>query len=238
MSNDDSNNVDRNTEAYKELRKLILFRRLPPGTPIIQAHMADRLGHSRGTIRVALQRLTQEGYVIEKDLGTYSRFVVAYLTADDMRDLFAIVGALEGVAARKCADLPRDTRRELAARLAVLNERGVAAAREPRVDPEDANTIDTEFHQAFVEAAMAPRLVSQLDSIRPQVERYRDIYTAHVVAEVRTEVAPEHREILDAIEQGEPDRAQRAVETHWRNGARRVSQLIEDIGEHRGYSHA
>lgn len=111
---DGANGADRVTEAYQQIRKLVLFRHLSPGTPIIQARMANKLGHSRATLRAALQRLTQEGYMVETELGTYSRFVVASLTVEDMQELFAIIGALEGVAARQCAKLPEEERTELA----------------------------------------------------------------------------------------------------------------------------
>ena len=236
MSDEDSRNADRITKAYQEIRRLILFHRLAPGTPIIQARMAQEMGHSRATLRAALQRLTQEGYVVETELGTYSRFIVASLTVEDMQELFALVGALEGVAIRQAAELPDGEREALAARMASLNARQLAMVEEGELDPDEANRSDTAFHMAFIEKATGPRLQFQLRSIRPQVERYRDLYLARVAGRMRVLGAPEHQAIAEAVRSGDPDRAQRAVEQHWRAGAGRLRAFIEEFGEHRGYA--
>lgn len=228
-------NADRITDAYRAIRKLILFHRLSPGAPIIQARMAQDLGYSRATLRAALQRLTQEGYVVEKELGTYSRFVVASLTVEDMKELFSILGALEGVAIRQCAGLPQGDRDQLASRMEGLNKRALAMVKSGDYEPEDYNQADTDFHQAFIDRATGPRLLVQLNSIRPQVERYRDHYTARVAGRIRVMHAPEHQAIADAIRSGDPDQAQQAVEIHWRSGAGRLSEFIREVGEHRGY---
>lgn len=231
-----SRSSDRATEAYEEIRALIQLGRLSPGTPIIQARMAKEIGQARATLRAALQRLAQEGYVVETELGTYSRFVVASLTVEDMQELFQIIGALEGVAARQCAGLPTPTREALAGRMEALNRRRVEMGLGGMFGPQDVNTLDTEFHQAFVTAANCARVQTQLASIRPQVERYRDLYLTHVTDQMRSLGSPEHQEIVDAIRSGDPERAQRAVELHWRAGTERMRAMIEHLGERRGYA--
>jgi len=236
MGENKDKTADRITEAYHEIRKLILFHRLSPGTPIIQARMADDLGHSRATLRAALQRLAQEGYVVETELGTYSRFVVASLTVEDMQELYAVVGALEGVAIRQVAALPLEEREELVQRMEALNARVLRMVEEGGVDPDVAHRSDTAFHAAFIAKATGSRLVTQLLSIRPQVDRYRDFYLNRVAGQMRVLGAPEHQAIMDAIRSGDPDRAQRSVEEHWRNGAGRLREIIREIGEHRGYA--
>jgi DNA-binding GntR family transcriptional regulator len=236
MGENKDKTADRITEAYKEIRKLILFHRLSPGTPIIQARMADDLGHSRATLRAALQRLAQEGYVVETELGTYSRFVVASLTVEDMQELFAIVGALEGVAIRQVAALPPEEREELARRMEGLNARVLRMVEDGGVDPDEANRSDTAFHSAFINMATGSRLLTQLRSIRPQVDRYRDLYLVRVAGQMRVLGAPEHQAIVDAIRCGDPERAQKAVEDHWRAGAGRLQEFIQEMGEHRGYA--
>lgn len=215
---------------------MIQFGRLAPGTPIIQARMAEEIRHSRATLRAALQRLAQEGYVMEAELGTYSRFIVASLTVEDMQELFAIIGALEGVACRQCASLEFAARDALANRMEALNRRRVEMGLGGTFGPQDVNTADTEFHQAFVNEAKCARVQTHLDSIRPQVERYRDLYLTHVTEQMRSLGSPEHQQIVDAIRSGDPDRAQHAVEQHWRAGTLRMHAMIERLGERRGYA--
>jgi len=233
---DTDKSSDRITEAYQEIRHLILLNRLAPGTPIIQARMAPDLGHSRATLRAALQRLAREGYVVETGLGTYSRFIVASLTVEDMQELFSMVGALEGVAVRQIAVLPDAEREAVAGVMESLNARVLAMVEGGDVDPELANRLDSAFHNAFVSKARGSRLQTQLRSIRPQVERYRDLYLARAAGKMRLLGAPEHEAIVEALRSGDPDRAERAVEAHWRQGAGRLGEFIREMGEHRGYA--
>ena len=226
---------DRTTEAFNSIRQLILFDRLPPGTPIIQTKMARKLHHSRATLRAALQRLAQEGYVVETELGTYSRFVVASLTVEDMNELYSIIGALEGMAVRYCAELDTDRRLALADRLEALTKRNLEMGQDEQVPRECATRVDTELHNAFAGMAPGSRLKNMLDSVRPQADRYRDVYSVRRVPEMRALAAPEHQEIVDAIRSGDADRSERAVGRHWRACAERMRALIERLGERRGY---
>jgi DNA-binding GntR family transcriptional regulator len=42
------------TRAFTELRQLIVCGALPPGSWVVEAHVAERLGLSRTTVRAAL----------------------------------------------------------------------------------------------------------------------------------------------------------------------------------------
>ena len=96
---------ERISHAYDKLREIIVRGRMAPGTRIIEADVADRLGVSRTPARSALHRLQQEGYVVAVDRSKERRLMVAPLTQDDARELFEIVGQLEGLAARGAAAL-------------------------------------------------------------------------------------------------------------------------------------
>ena len=41
----------------------------------------------------------------------------------------------------------------------------------------------------------------------------------------------EHSVIIQALEQGDCDRAERAIQTNWLNGAERLFRVIDTIGE-------
>jgi hypothetical protein len=68
---------------------------------------------SRTPVRGALQRLQQEGYVVDPSGGRLARPTVAPLTSEDARELFHIVAELEGLAARGAAELAPAPRRAL-----------------------------------------------------------------------------------------------------------------------------
>ena len=216
--------------AYEQLRELIVWGRLAPGTRIVESEIADRLGVSRTPARSALQRLQQEGYVVALDRLKEQRLVVAPLTQEDARELFQIVGQLEALAARAAAERPRAARADLVRRLEQLN-RGIAeAAREPRPDPLRIFDLDTAFHRAYVEDGAGPRLLALHDAIKPQAERYIRLYTSSLVDEIATSVE-EHAVIVQCIDAGEPPAAQQAVDTNWRNAAARLSRVIATLGE-------
>jgi hypothetical protein len=62
-------------------------------------------------ISAALARLEREGLLVTSRHGRTLRLVVPPLTARDMEQLFLMVGALNGVAARLAADLAVKPRR-------------------------------------------------------------------------------------------------------------------------------
>ena len=216
--------------AYDQLRELIVWGRLAPGSRIVESEIADRLGVSRTPARSALHRLQQEGYVTGLDRAKERRLIVAPLTQSDARELFHIVGQLEGMAARAAAERDAPDRAALADRLRRVNVRLAEEAGVPRPDPIRIFDLDTAFHRAYVEGGAGPRLLALHDSIKPQAERYIRLYISSLVDEIATSVV-EHEVIARHIDLGEPLAAQEAVDTNWRNAAVRLSKVIGAHGE-------
>lgn len=225
-----SGNTDRSTQAYFKLRELIVHGRLAPGTRIVETEVADRLGVSRTPVRAALQRLQQEGYIIAPSEARQSRPSVAPLTQEDARELFAIVGEVEGLAARWAAERPSSLREGITDELQRTNDAYLALARTPGADSNELFALDTHFHRHYTEAGAGPRLLALHDAVKPQAERYIRLYIAVLTQEIATSVS-EHQVIIDAIRAGEPDGAQLAVETNWRNAAVRLAKAIRTAGE-------
>ena len=215
------------TRAYEQLREMIVWSRLAPGSRIVESEIAERLGVSRTPVRSALHRLQQEGYVTG---GNERRLVVAPLTQTDGRELFQIVGQLEAMAARQAAERPIEERRALAVRLRAVNADLGAAAQKARPDPLRIFDLDTAFHRAYVDAGAGPRLVALHDTFKPQAERYIRLYISSLVDEIATSVV-EHEVIVRAIEAGDARAAHDATDTNWHNAASRLSTVIEAHGE-------
>lgn len=181
---------------------------------------------SRTPIRSALQRLQQEGYIVAVGSGRLRRTVVAPLTREDALELFEIVAALEGVAARTAATLEPAARDAVVARMRGLSAELRAISEGGAPDPAQRFENDIAFHRSYVELA-GKRLRALHDAVKPQAERY---IRAYVSLLVRTSTA-EHEAIVDALASGDPDGAQRAVEANWRNAAGRLARVIEQLGE-------
>ena len=209
---------------------MIVWGRIAPGTRLVEAEIADRLGVSRTPTRSAIHRLLQEGYVTALDRAKERRLIVAPLTQEDARELFDIVGQLEGLAARGSAALESKPRTALVQRLRRLNADLGVAARQKRPDPMGIFELDMTFHRTYVEAGSGPRLLALFDATKPQAERYVRLYITSLIDEIATSVG-EHNVIVQAIEAGDAGAAQRSVASNWKNAATRLSKVIESLGE-------
>jgi len=217
--------------TFRHLRELIVHGKLAPGSRVIEADLAERLGVSRTPIRAARHRLQQEGYiVVTSGAGNKERLSVAPLTKEDARELYWIAGQLEGYAARlSCYLAPRE-RMALVAELRRLNEALRTRAKAKRADPNYVFDLDISFHQAIVDAGAGARLRAIHRSVKPQTERYWRLYVSAIVDRLDVSVS-EHQVIIDSVERGDAEAAEAAVQTNWQNGAERLCQVIENLGE-------
>jgi len=216
--------------TYAKLRDLIVCGRLAPGTRIIEADIAARLGVSRTPVRSALHRLQQEGYVNELEGGRRARLMVTPLTRHDASELLHLMGQLDGLAGVEAARLPAAERRPLADEMSAINARLAALQVAERPDPNDFHDLDGAFHDAYVDAAAGPRLRALRTSIRPQTDRYVRVYVTAMSGDIGVSVE-EHERIIRAVAAGDAARAQKAIEDNWRNAASRLASVIETLGE-------
>jgi DNA-binding GntR family transcriptional regulator len=220
----------RTGRIYDDLRETIVRGRLAPGSRIIETELAQRLGVSRTPVRAALQRLTQEGYVTAVGPGRQMRLCVAPLTEDDARELFELVGELEGMAARRLARKAPQVREEVAAELEALDRELLDAARQEPAAPDRIFVLFTRFHRRMVEAGAGPRLRALHASVKPQADRYRRLYSSTQVPRIHASLE-EHGEILEAVREGDADGAHQAVRANWKNAVVRLGEAIRRSGE-------
>lgn len=216
--------------VYRKLRELIVRGQLAPGTRIVETDVAQRLGVSRTPVRGALQRLQQEGYIVDSPALQQSRPTVAPLTREDERELFLIVAEVEGLAARMAAQRSSAQREKLAAELTAINEQFRKAAEAKQHNHNRLWELDEKFHRCYVEAGAGPRLLALFEAVKPQAERYERIYVSLLARDLSPSIA-EHTAIIRAIKTGNADAAQHAVQTNWRNAAERLGNVITSVGE-------
>lgn len=226
--------ADNVSRVYHELRALIVSGQLPPGARIAERAVVARMALSRTPVRSALHRLQQEGFVGSLGRAGDQRLIVTPLTRDDGREVFLVVGHLEGLAAREAASLAPEPRKRLVHRLREVN-RKLALESRTKGSPSRLFDLDLEFHRTYVEGVAGPRVVALHRAIKPQSERYARLYVNVLLDELPTSVK-EHEAITAAIAKGNPTAAQHAVETNWHNAADRLSDVIAEYGE-RGIWH-
>jgi DNA-binding GntR family transcriptional regulator len=222
--------ADRASHVYEQLRGLIVGGQLAPGYRIVESEVADRLEVSRTPVRSALQQLRQEGYVVAASAGRRVRLSVAPLTCEDAKELFGIVGEIEGLGARWAAELTEQQRAALAQEMGRLNAQLAESARRTPADPSEIFDLHTRFHGYYMESVGAPRLLMLHEAIKPQAERYRRLYSSIFAHESQVSV-DEHCVIIRCIAEADADGAQQAVQLNWRNAADRLGQVITLMGE-------
>ncbi|HEV2351577.1 MAG TPA: GntR family transcriptional regulator [Terriglobia bacterium] len=224
-------NINISETTFHRVRELIVRGKLAPGSRVVEADLADRLGVSRTPIRAALHRLQQEGYIlVAMGGGGKARLSIAPLTHDDARELYQIIGHLEGLAARTTAQLEPLVRCKLVQRLKELNDGLRELADSRRSDPNRIFDLDMNFHQAIVDASAGPRLGAIHAATKPQAERYWRLYASAIVDQLGISIG-EHMVIMQCIENGDSDGAERAILMNWKNGAERLVRVIETLGE-------
>jgi DNA-binding GntR family transcriptional regulator len=214
---------ERVDHTYERLRAAIVRGRLAPGAHVTEAALAFQFGVSRTPVRAALDRLAQERFLVPASSGLRVELVVAPLTESDIRELWGVIGALEGAAAAGIDDLGRNALHELAASMSAVNDE-LARLVTPRVrDTDRVGELMSHFHVVFTERCGGPRLQALHAFVLPHVQRYEWAYDA--VHDYEPSVQ-EHRAICAAIRSADADRVRRLVERHWQNGLhRRLEQI-------------
>jgi DNA-binding GntR family transcriptional regulator len=193
--------------AYSEVRERIMSGALRSGTVLNQEALAAELDVSTTPLREAMRRLSSEGLVV---LGAHRDARVAPLTAAEARSLFEIRQRLDPLAVRLAAerrdDVDRARIREAAASLEPLDAgSGLAALEAHRA-----------FHAALYRASHDDLLVGLLDGLWDKADRYRRaaLEAREDSPDDRARVQAEHRAVMAAVLDGDPDAAEEHMRRH------------------------
>jgi DNA-binding GntR family transcriptional regulator len=192
--------------VYDALRDAIINTELEPGQQISENEIADKLGVSRTPVREALARLRDDQLVqIVPQLGTFvSRISVAGV--DDAQFLRV---ALECSAIRLAAE--RADAADVSALGALITRQELAS------DTSDASAffvLDDELHSTLCELSGRPIAWTIVARANGHLNRVRRLS----LAEPRyiAEMIDEHKAVVEAVGQGNPDAAERALRHHLR----------------------
>jgi len=219
---------ERISRAYDNLFEMIVHGRLPPGARIAEGPLAEMLGVSRTPVRESLQRLRQEGLLIEVGGGSglRGRLAVAPLERERMEELYALSGAIEALAVRRLSKLEAAQREKLARRLEKIERAFHTEARRRAPEFDRLFEFHQAFHRALVEEAGGPETQAVLRTIKPQLDRYEWFY-APMAGPDFTPTRREHSAIVKAVRRGNAQELERSVRANWLNAAQRLGPLIE-----------
>lgn len=209
----------RQNQAYEGLRSLLLSGSIPPDTRLTEADLTRMFNVSRSTMRAALVRLTQEGYVTsEVNRGVRTRSFSVEEAADILEARETLESALAGKAAQ------RATPEEIEEMRRTLQDMEEAQG---RGDQEAYSRGNRSFHQQVKLAAHQATLARAYDTLLyPLVMRqYRNLSAQHP----RSGSLEEHQSILLAIVTRNPDAAVAAMRHHV--GSARRALLLDKSPE-------
>ncbi len=192
-------------QVTDQLREFILSGELGLSTRLTEIALAERLGVARATLRTGLHRLASEGIV---EHVPYTGWHVVQLSAQDVWEIWTLRGSLESLAARLAAQNPSPKVRTAIddACLALLDAC-------THTDMDRISACDFTLHRAVIDGAGHVRLERQYRLIEQQVRLF--IRTSNTqVAEGPTDVANQHRGLIDALRAGDPERAGREAWLH------------------------
>jgi len=190
-------------QAYFAIRSLIVTLELAPGSLINEQDLMVRLGIGRTPIREALRALAQEHLV---DVYPRRGIFVAAVDARNLASLSEVRSALEPLAARLAATRLDDNDRveldELIVELADLH------------DPEERHLmeVDQRIHHFVYRTSHNEFLAAALDEYYMHALRIWFLALDRVTH--LEDAVLEHRAILEAIRDGDGDRAATVMSTH------------------------
>jgi DNA-binding GntR family transcriptional regulator len=148
-------------QVYSLLEREIVEGRMKPGERIREKELAQRLGISRTPIREALLKLEMAGIVVCNSRRSYN---VRILTADDIREVFEILGILEGAAMTSVE--PNIAEDELAL-LEQYNQKMAETAKTG--DFHAFGAWNEKFHDVLLSRSRNRSLLEVCDSIRRRI---------------------------------------------------------------------
>lgn len=193
-------------EVAELLRQRIFSRELEPGSWIDELRIAENLGISRTPLREALKVLAAEGLVTMKvRRGAY----VTEVSEKDLRDVYQLLALLESDAARVVAQQATDAQ--------LTQIQALHADLENAADNRDRFfEVNEAFHQLLLDLAnnrWRDQMVADLRKVM-KLNRQHSLFK-----EGRIEQSlGEHRDIVQALAQRQPELAAQRMSAHFMNG--------------------
>ena len=181
------------------IQQMILSGERQPGSRLRQQELAERFGVAQGVVREALLELKANGLVETFDnRGIY----VSRLDKNRLLDAFLVREIHEGLAARLCCD--RATRAQIKELIAVAEEIYALGA---AGQLEEMAWLDHELHARLIRLSSNGMLIRLADN-------YRILSKIAGAQRNIEDVRGEHIAILESIQNGDADQAERLMRKH------------------------
>jgi GntR family transcriptional regulator, gluconate operon transcriptional repressor len=204
-------------QLLDQVRALIVRGELEPGTHLVEGWMAERFGVSRGPVRDALRQLELEGLVETRRRGVFVRG----LSEDDIVELYAVRGALEGRAIRDVI-ARRESVDWTPIEDAVARMRSAAAG----ADPATFAAADLDFHSGFYRVGGNRRLAATWALHRPLFAAM--LAVTNTTDRDLTPIAQDHADLAATVRTGEIESALAVLDEHLAGSCARMRKVLAE----------
>jgi DNA-binding GntR family transcriptional regulator len=201
--------------VYERLKANLVRGNLPPGSKLVETQLSRRLGVSRTPLREALSRLQQDGLIeIRPRRGAF----VKKASLEEVLESLELREVLEGLAIRLLCGNPRPgailQMKECFRSFTPINvERSLATYAHRNV----------RFHNLIIDGSGNQKLVAVIRNLYDQMDMVR-LHTISLPGRARKSLN-EHLRIIDLVQKGRGDLAERELRAHIRTLRDAVRQV-------------
>ena len=207
------------TVVFNNLKKAIFSGQLKPGERLVESSLASQFGVSSIPLREAIKKLEAERLV---EVIPYKGARVVKASPSDIEDAYAIVGVLEGYAAKLVTPLLESSHIEKMRKLhQKMQDEGV------KKDIKNWLKVNNEFHRTFVDMCKRPNLINLIYEKISPLGRYWHIATS--IPGVIDDGIEDHEKIIRAFEERDSDLARFLVESHRILTGQRVKECLTSL---------
>lgn len=201
-------------QVYDILWRRIIAGEITHGTRLSDLDWSKKLNVSRTPVREAMRKLQQDGILVQLDRGGCE---IRRIDANDLRSLYRCRAVLESLAVREAVE---NFSEQQIGRLAEVIEQTQEAIERREFDR--AFTLNTRFHNLILEMSSNTYLEHLLTDLRRMILFARSslMIAAHQseisdsYAEHLHRVQTDHREVLEAMMEGDADKAAARMQAH------------------------
>ncbi|MGI5888982.1 MAG: GntR family transcriptional regulator [Oscillospiraceae bacterium] len=212
-------NVSLSDQVFERLENDILQGVYTRGEELVEQKICERLSVSRTPVREALRMLEQENLVENTGKGIF----VLGITSEDALMMYEIRKRIEGMAAAGCArNLDKKDIDDLS-EIVDLQEFYAGKG-----DSEKVKEMDSKFHEEIYSGCGSAVLKDTLTTLHRKLQKFRK-RSVEDATRAKNSIL-EHRQVVEAIATGDPEKADRALTQHVTNAGKRLSQVLEKEG--------
>jgi DNA-binding GntR family transcriptional regulator len=208
-----ANNSTERQKIVEDLKAGIASGRFKPGQRLVEIHLSNVLGVTRGKIREALRKLEQDGFVqIIPNVGAR----VAEFSQKDIEHIYDLMSVVEGLAVRVITPFLTD---EQLKRIEALMDKAEAAHK-----PTQFFELNNELHSFLITLSENDHLIRLSENFMFRI-RCLNLQCLFSPGQMAASVK-EHRKILKAMKERKAAKAEQLMRNHLLCAKNRLIKFI------------